>query len=144
MQKFSNKKSLIICAHVTKVWQALTDPSLIKKYFFGVDTMGEWKEGNTIISKGEWQGKKFEGKYKVLQVETQKLLKYSYWSNLSGHDDVPENYHIITYELSQENGNTKITMMEENLATREMKEQSDKLWDVVLKNLKKLVEEEKV
>jgi uncharacterized protein YndB with AHSA1/START domain len=144
VQKFSNKKSLIIGASVTKVWQALTDPALIKKYFFGVDTMGEWKEGNTIISKGEWQGKKFEGKYKVLQIETQKLLKYSYWSNLSGHDDVPENYHIITYELSQENGNTKITMMEENLATREMKEQSDKLWDVIFKNLKNLVEEEKV
>ena len=143
-QKFSNKKSVIIHAPVTMVWRALTEPALIKKYFFGVDIIGEWKEGNTIISKGEWQGKKFEGKYKVLQVETQKLLKYSYWSNLSGHADVPENYHIITYELSGENDNTRLTLTEENLATPEMKEQSARLWDLVFGDLKKLTEVEKV
>jgi len=143
-QKFSNKKSVIIHAPVTMVWRALTEPALIKKYFFGVDIIGEWKEGNTIISKGEWQGKKFDGKYKVLQVETQKLLKYSYWSNLSGHADVPENYHIITYELSEENDNTRFTLTEENLATSEMKEQSARLWDLVFGDLKKLTEVEKV
>ena len=139
--KFSNKKSIIIEAPVAAVWQALIDPVMIKKYFFGTDSMGEWKEGNTIISKGEWQGKKFGGKAKVLQMETQKLLKHSYWSDLSGHADVPENYHIITYELLPENSNTKLTLTEENLATREMKEQSAKLWDIIFDNLKKLLEQ---
>ena len=140
-EKFSNKKSVIIEAPVVAVWQALIDPVLIKKYFFGVDSIGEWKEGNTIISKGEWQGKKFEGKAKVLQMETQKLLKHSYWSDLSGQADIPENYHIITYELLPENGNTKLTLTEENLATKEMKEQSAKLWDIIFDNLKKLLEQ---
>src|SRR5438552_14094424 len=140
-EKFSNKKSVVIEAPAVAVWQALIDPVLIKKYFFGVDSIGEWKEGNTIISKGEWQGKKFEGKAKVLQMETQKLLKHSYWSDLSGQADIPENYHIITYELLPENSNTKLTLTEENLATREMKEQSAKLWDIIFDNLKKLLEQ---
>jgi hypothetical protein len=49
-------------------------------------------------------GQKVEGKGKVLQMETQKLLKYSYWSNMSGLPDRPEAYHIITYQLSSKNG----------------------------------------
>ena len=143
-QSFSNKKSVVISAPVTDVWKALTDPTLIKQYYLGVDTIGEWKEGNTIIFKGEWQGKKVEGKGKVLQREDEKLLKHSYWGNLSGLEDKPENYHIVTYRLLPKNGNTELTLTEENLQTKEMQEQSAKLWDMILSNLKKLLEPEKV
>src|SRR6185295_11425304 len=107
-ETFSNKKTVTIHAPVVTVWRALTDPEMIKHYFFGVETTGDWREGNTILYKGEWQGKKFEGKGKVLQMETQKLLKYSYWSNMSGLPDRPEAYHIITYQLSSKNGTTKL------------------------------------
>jgi len=141
-QKFSNKKTIIIHASVTEVWQALTDPALIKQYFFGIDVTGEWKEGSTLVYKGEWQGKKIEGKGKVLQVETQKLLKHSYWSNFSGLPDQPEYYHIITYQLAAENDHTKLTLTEENLTSQDMKEQSGKLWDMIFDNLKKLLEKE--
>src|SRR6266487_232397 len=143
-QSFSNKKSVVIYAPVTDVWKALTDAALIKQYYLGVDTIGEWKEGNTIIFKGEWQGKKVEGKGKVLHLEDEKLLKHSYWSNLSGLEDKPENYHIVTYHLLPKNGNTELILTEENLQTKEMQEQSAKLWDMILKNLKKLLEPEKV
>jgi len=139
-EKFSNKKSVTIDAPVTDVWKALTDVGMIKQYFFGVEVRGDWKEGNTIIYKGEWQGKKFESKARVLQVEDQNLLKYSYWSNMSGQPDESEYYHIITYELSPENGGTKLVMTEENLTDQSMKERSAKIWDMVFDNLKKLVE----
>jgi uncharacterized protein YndB with AHSA1/START domain len=141
---FSNKKIVTIHAPVTDIWQALTDPEMIKHYFFGVETAGKWNEGNTIVYKGEWQGKKFEAKGKVLQMETQKLLRHSYWSNMSGLADMPQNYHIITYQLTPENGSTKLTLTEENLATKEMKESSARLWDMVFDNLKKLLEKRAV
>jgi uncharacterized protein YndB with AHSA1/START domain len=143
-QEFSNKKSTLIKAPVSDVWKALIDPVLIKKYYFGIDTIGEWKEGNTIIFKGEWQGRQIEGKGKVLQMEDYHLLKHSYWSNFSGLPDDPENYHVITYELTPDNGYTKIILTEEHLATKEMKDQSAKLWDMIFDNLKKLLEFEKV
>jgi uncharacterized protein YndB with AHSA1/START domain len=139
-EKFSHKKSVIINAPVTEVWRALIDPLLIKQYYFGVDVIGEWKEGNNIVFKGEWQGKKIEGKGKVLQLEDLHLIRHSYWSNFSGLDDNPQNYHVITYELIPDNGNTKLILTEENLATKEMKEQSAKLWDAIFDNLKKLLE----
>jgi uncharacterized protein YndB with AHSA1/START domain len=141
--KFTNNLSIFIDAPVAKVWRSLIDPALIKQYFFGVDSIGEWTEGNTVISKGKWQGKKFEGKAKVLQVEFEKRLRHTYWSSLSGLPDVPENHHVITYELSAEKGGTTLTLTEENLPTYEMKEQSAKLWNVILDNMKKLTEKEK-
>jgi uncharacterized protein YndB with AHSA1/START domain len=139
-QQFSNKLSVIIKATANEVWRALTDPDLISKYFFNVKMIGKWKEGNTIIYYGEWQGKKFGSKAKVLEVRDQKILKYSYWSDLSGTQDLPENYHIITYELKPIDGNTELTMTEENLADEKMKERSAMLWMQVFENMKKLVE----
>ena len=143
-EKFSNEKSVLINAPVANVWQALTDPTLIKQYYFGVNALGEWKEGNTINFKGEWQGRSIEGKGKVLQLQDQRLLKHSYWSNSSGLADLPENYHIVTYKLRAEDAHTRLVITEENLATKEMKEQSSKLWDMILSNLKKLLEPERV
>lgn len=139
-EKVSLKKSVAIQAPVAAVWKALTDPELIRNYFFGVNAEGKWKEGNTIIYKGEWQGKKYEGKGKVLKVEDEKLLRHSYWSDISSIPDEPGNYHIITYKLAGKNGDTQLELTEENLDGQPMKEQSSKLWDTVFENLKKLLE----
>jgi len=143
-QKFSNKIITTVHAPAMAVWQALTDAAMIKRYFFGVETVGEWKEGNTIIYSGDWQGKKFHGKGKVLQMEDEKLLRHSYWSDMSGQPDKPEFYHIITYQLKPEGERTKLTLTEENLASEEMKDKSAELWQTIFDNLKKLLEKEPV
>ena len=54
-KRTSLKKTIIINAPITGVCQALTDRRMIKQYFFGVETSGDWEEGNTIYYKGEWQ-----------------------------------------------------------------------------------------
>jgi hypothetical protein len=59
---------------------------------------------------------------------------------MSGYDDRPENYHMITYQLKDIDGKTELTMTEENLQDEKMKENSAMLWQKVLDNLKKLVE----
>jgi hypothetical protein len=113
---------------------------MIKKYFFGVTATGEFKEGNVIHYEGEWQGRKYTGKGKILKIQPLKMLRHTYWSDLSGHADQPQNYHIITYDLKEMDGGTEVTLTEENLATDEMSEQSSKLWDLVFDNLVELVE----
>src|SRR5258705_4346527 len=139
-EKFSNKKTVTIYAPVVNVWQALTDPAMISLYFFGAEMNSDWKEGSIIMVKGEWEGKKFKGNGKVLQVETQKLLRYSYWSDMSGLPERPENYHIITYKLAPKNSSTQLSLTEENLTTEAMKDRSDKLWDMALHTLLNLLE----
>lgn len=138
--KFSLKKKITIHAPASKVWQALIDPAMIKQYFFGVDATGEWKEGSTVTYKGEWKGKPYEGRSKIIKIEPGKILKHSYWSEASGLQDVPENYQIVTYRLTAANGNTVLDLTEENLATEKMKELSDQTWGMVFDNLKKLLE----
>lgn len=141
-QKFSDNVNVTVHAPAAAVWQALTDPAMIKQYYFGVDAIGDWKEGNTIIYRGEWRGKKFQGKGKVLQMEDEKLLRHSYWSDMSGQPEEPEFYHVITYQLRPKGDDTELMLTEENLASREMKEKSAQLWNMIFNNLKNLPEKE--
>jgi uncharacterized protein YndB with AHSA1/START domain len=136
----TGKVSVSIHAEAAEVWDALTRPSLIKQYFYGTDTFTDWKEGSPIIFKGEWEGKSYEDKGTILNVEPRKLLRYKYWSALSGAEDKPENYVPVTYALSEGNNKTTLTVTQENIPTEKMKVHSEKNWKHVLSGLKKLLE----
>ena len=136
--------SISINASVEKVWEALTKPELIKKYFFGTDTHTDWKPGSKITFTGEWEGKSYEDKGTIIAVEQNKMIKYNYWSEMSGIEDKPENYVVITYELAKEGDKTKLTITQENIPDEKMKEHSIENWKKVMSNLKELVEKEKV
>ncbi len=134
------KVEVVINASINKVWEGLTDPKLIKQYLFGTETVTDWKVGSPIIWKGVWQGKTYEDKGKILRVIPQKLLETSYWSSMSGLPEKRENYKKITYELTQENGNTKVTLTQDNNLTEEDKNHSEQNWKTVLEGLKKILE----
>ena len=96
--------------------------------------------GSPIIFKGEWEGKHYEDKGTILNAEPNKLFRYSYWSSMSGIEDKPENYLTITYEVTEENNNTTLTVTQENIPDEKMKEHSEQNWKKVLADLKKLLE----
>ena len=133
-----------VIAPVEKVWEALTKPNLIKKYFFGTDTHTDWKPGSKITFTGEWEGKSYEDKGTVIAVENNKKIKYNYWSEMSGIEDKPENYVAITYDLATEGNKTKLTITQENIPDEKMKEHSIENWKKVMSNLKELVEKERI
>ncbi len=60
------KASILINAPVLKVWDALTQPDLIKQYLFGTEVTTDWKIGSPITYRGIWQSKPYEDKDKVL------------------------------------------------------------------------------
>lgn len=139
----SNIKAIVninIKAPVSEVWDALTKPEIIKQYLFGTDTFTDWKIGSPIKFKGEWQGKFYEDKGTILDIHKNKLIKYSYWSSMSGIEDKPENYVIVTYELSKENNDVNLSVLQENIPSEEMKKHSEENWKKVLDGLKKVVE----
>lgn len=70
------------------------------------------------------------------------LLKYNYWSSMSGIADKPENYVDITDEVREHNGKTMITISQENIPTEKLKHHAVENWTQVLKNLKELLEDE--
>ena len=139
-ESITAKVSTMINASTEKVWKALTTPEILKQYFFGSDIITDWKVGSSIIYRGQWQGKPYEDKGKILKYEPEKLLVTTHWSPLSGVPDSPENYHTVSYELSGREGKTHLTLTQDNNASEEERDHSEKNWTLVLDGLKKLLE----
>jgi uncharacterized protein YndB with AHSA1/START domain len=140
---YTAKQVITIAAPKSKVWEALTKPELVKKYFFGTNVESTWKKGDPIRFTGEWEGKAYEDKGKILEIEKDKLLKYSYWSSFSGKPDVPENYNTVTYRLRDMGGNTEYTVEQDGIETEAAAEHSQKNWAGVMEALRKMLEEKK-
>jgi len=139
-QNITAKATLTIRAPASKVWDALTKPELIKQYFFGTTVVTDWKVGSPIYYRGEWQGRSYEDKGKIVEVQPKKRLVSTHWSPLAGVPDSPENYHTVTYTLSEHDGNTDVTILQDNNASEEEKLHSEENWKMVLSGLKKLLE----
>ena len=135
------RTSITINAPASKVWEALTQPDLIKQYLFGTEVTTDWQVGSPITYKGIWEGKPYEDKGKILQIEDGKLLVSTFWSALSGKPDVPENYQTIRYELSTDGDGTTLTLTQDNNASQEEANHSGENWKMVLDGMKKLVED---
>jgi len=139
-QKFVARSEVGINAPAAKVWEALTRPELIQQYLFGTEVTTDWQVGSPITYKGEWQGKTYEDKGRILQIEPGKLLVSTFWSSLSGLTDTPENYNTVRYELSPAGDGTKLTITQDNNNTQEEANQSQQNWNMVLGKLKELLE----
>ena len=135
------RAAITIDAAPRKIWEALTTPAIIKQYFFGADVVTDWKVGSAILYRGEWQGKPYEDKGRILTVEPGRLLVSTHWSPLSGTTDTPENYHTVSYELSESgSGGTRLTIKQDNNASDDERAHSEKNWQVVLAAMKALLE----
>jgi uncharacterized protein YndB with AHSA1/START domain len=139
-QKLVAKASTAINAPAADVWDALVNPKKIQQYMFGTNVVSDWKKGSPIVWKGEWKGKKYEDKGVILQMERERLLRYSHFSPLSGLPEKPENYHTVTIELSAKGTQTLVSLSQDNNPTDEAREHSEKNWAMMLEGLKKLVE----
>ena len=138
--KINARANVIIHSSIAEVWDALTNPEKIKQYFFGTNTVTDWKPGSPIKFQGVWEGKSYEDKGTIIDVQKNKLIKYDYWSSLSGIEDKPENYVTITYELTGNDNYVNLGILQENIRDEEMKKHSEENWKIVLSGLKKLAE----
>ena len=138
--KYTAQATTTISAPASKVWQALVNPEIIKQYLFNTDVISDWHVGSRIVYRGEWEGKPFEDKGEILEIEPEKVLKSTHWSPLSGTADSPENYHTVTYTLAEKGDSTQISITQDNNASEEEKGHSEKNWQTVLKGMKDLLE----
>jgi uncharacterized protein YndB with AHSA1/START domain len=137
-------ESIDINAEPSKVWNALTNPEIIKKYLFGTETITDWKVGSEIIFQGEY-GENKEYKYRdkgvILENVLNQLLSYSYWSGFSGLEDKPENYSVVIYKLeSGDNKKTKLTWTQKGYATEGGYQHSLTGMKEFLKQIKEIIE----
>jgi uncharacterized protein YndB with AHSA1/START domain len=136
------KAETTINTPVEKVWDALTNSGIIKKYMFGTTVTSDWAEGSKITWEGVWEGRPYKDKGEILKLIPNKKLQYSHFSPLSGHEDKPENYHTVTIDLNENNQTTQVTLTQDKNANEEEMQHSQKNWGMMLASLKKLLEEE--
>ena len=139
---FTATAGITIRASAAEVWDALTNPKLIKQYLFGTDCESDWKVGSPITYTGTWEGKTYQDKGTILEIVPNKLLKSTYWSSFSGKPDVPESYNTVTFELSPKGSVTALTVTQDNNASKESADHSAQNWNKVLATMKDLVEKQ--
>ena len=124
----------------SRVWTALTEPEQIKKYMFGSEVETDWQPGSPIVWKGEYEGKQYEDKGEIVEIEPERRLKVTHFSPLSGQEDAPENYHTLLYELEEHDGKTRVSLSQDNNPSEEAAEHSRANWEQMLSGLKQVVE----
>ena len=137
---FTATESIRIKAKAERIWDALTNPKLIKLYLFGTEVSSEWKVGSSITYQGVWQGKPYKDKGKILELVPKERLRSTFWSSLSALPDHEDNYNTITYELAEAGGETILTISQDNNPTQDAADHSKANWASVLKTMKELLE----
>lgn len=141
MKEYIVKKSIDIKAKPDEVWDALTNPEKTKKYFFNSEVHSDWKTGSPIIFKGRiFLIKKYEMQGKIVQIEPQKLLKYTLQNS---SDTKTKSHSTVTDVLTYNNGVTSLSISDDvgqGEGAEKRFKRSEKAWDKILKGLKELVE----
>jgi uncharacterized protein YndB with AHSA1/START domain len=137
---FVAKASISIDSPTRKVWKALVTPELVSRYMFGAKVESTWKPGDPIVWKGEWKGKPYEDKGVVIEANPDHVLRYTHFSPLSGAPDVPESYHTVTIELSDQGRSTFVELSQDHNPTDAARSASERNWHVMLQGLKKTAE----
>ncbi len=138
------RASTVVDVPTDVVWNALTDPDIVRLYMFGATVTTDWRTGSPITWSGEWNGEPFEDKGFVLKVDPGRELEYSHYSPLSGRPDTPDQYHVVAVTLTPEGPGTRVDLVQSNVASHEVQEHSEANWRVVLDKLKKVVEGDRV
>lgn len=137
-------KTVTINAAPSKVWAALTKPELMRQWMSEtpIDIITDWKIGSPITIRGDWYKAGFENKGVVIEFVPERIVKYSHLSSLSRLKDEPENYTVLEFSLTPEDGQTSLTLTLSNFPTEAIYKHFAFYWSVGLELLRKFVEQQ--
>ncbi len=130
-----------ISASPKQVWAALTDPEAISAFMFGSQVETDWQVGSPITWSGEYEGKPYQDKGEILEVDEPERLRMTHYSPMSGQPDEPESYHTLDYRLAATDAGTRLTLDQDGNESEEQAEQFSATWQAMLDQVKEYVEE---
>ena len=129
-------------ADAGRVWQAMTDPDLVAQYMMGSRVESDYRPGSPITWSGSWEGRAYQDKGEVVEVDPGRVLEVTHHSALGGEDDVPENYHRVRWELEPSGPGTRVTLTQDGCDSPEQVEQFSATWQTMLDGLKQVAEQD--
>lgn len=136
----TNISTIRINAPLQKVWDILTKPEFVKQWQYGSELLTDWKVGSDIRFKTEWEGKIFEQWGKVLEIQQNKLIKYSLFAPRPDLEDKPENYFVMSYLLIADNEQTKLEIIQNDNRPGAVQEEPQGEENPILQGLKQIAE----
>ena len=136
----TNISKITINATIQKVWDTLTKPDLVKLWQYGSDLQTSWEIGTSIKFRTEWEDKVFEQWGTVLEMRQNELIKYNLFAPRPNLEDKPENYFVMSYVLTTENGQTKLEIIQEDNRPNAVQEEPQGEENPILQSLKKIAE----
>jgi uncharacterized protein YndB with AHSA1/START domain len=135
-----NISTIHIKASIQSVWDAITKAELVKQWQYGSDLITDWKVGSNIRFSTAWQGKIFEQWGKILDIQSNRIIKYSLFAPRPDLEDKPENYFVMSYVLTDENKYIKLEIMQEDNRPGAVQEEPQGEENPLLASLKSLAE----
>jgi uncharacterized protein YndB with AHSA1/START domain len=139
------RKSICINASLNAVWEALTQPELMKSWMSDseIEIVTTWEVGSPIVINAQEVSFKtgFRNTGVVLQFLKDRILEYSHLSSLSRLPDKAGNYTLIRFTLQPDEDHTLLELDLSNFPTESHYKHIDFYWAVTLDVLKRFVEE---
>jgi len=111
MKELIVKKTITINADISKVWNALTDPNMTKKYMYGCAVITDWKVGSPILWKGISDGvESILIKGSIEKIEPGRLLQYTTLDPHASYPAIPSKTVRATFELMPKLGKTVLSV----------------------------------
>ncbi|HZK55320.1 MAG TPA: SRPBCC domain-containing protein [Desulfosporosinus sp.] len=125
---------IVIAASAEKVWEALTNPEVTQKFWFGRSVISDWKVGS-VVSVVAPEGI-VEAKGEVVEFQANKRLSYTWQSS----KDAIEEISTVVFELQEMGPLTKLTILQDIDADKASFQQAAAGWTFILCGLKTFLE----
>lgn len=123
-----------------RLWEALTTPSEIEKYFVGTKVSVDWVVGQKITWTGEWEGKEYKEWANIIEFSPKEKIVFDYFSPAAGLPESAENYNRVTQEITGVDGDLKLTIKQEGIKDEETSKHMEDNWNRILRVIKSMVE----
>jgi uncharacterized protein YndB with AHSA1/START domain len=110
----STTSRIQIKAPAAAVWNALTNPDMVKRWQYGSVLTTTWEPDAPIRFTVEWDGQRFEQWGRVIEFIPNVSLKYSLFAPRPDLTDSPENYFFMTYRLQSRDGMTLLEITQDD------------------------------